>query len=184
MTVLLPQSVTAEADIDPALLALKRRATAITRQLRRGRGDEGRVLLLKAVDAADAPAKLIENPRLEPIDKIVALVLLSRASPGTEPAYLPTQAELAKCVNVSDADTVARALGILRCRRWLTACQRSLQARDRRWPAAYAIHTAPLGIADTLYLDPEYPDDLEMLARRRHARLRRVAQQTLAQLPE
>lgn len=150
---------------------------------RRG-GDEQRALLFRNGDAAVIPDALLEDRVLEPIDKIVALVLLRRASPGTEPAYLPTQTELADRVNVASRDTVSRALSNLRCQRWLTVCQRSLRAGNRCWPTAYVIHTAPLGIRDTLHLDPGYADYVQRLAQHRHARVRRVAQRALQQLPD
>ncbi len=145
--------------------------------------DEQRALLFRERHAAAFPDALIEDRVLAPIDKIVALVLLRRASPDTELAYLPTRRELAVRVNVAGCQTVARALSILRCQRWLTVCQCSWRADNRFWPAAYAIHMVPLGISNTLYLDPGYPDFVQQLARNRDARVRRVARKTLQQLP-
>ncbi|MEX2259435.1 MAG: hypothetical protein WD672_12085 [Woeseia sp.] len=176
--------MTAPPDVSPTICALKRRAAAALGMHNGSCGiDERRTLLLRERLVDVVPDQLIEDRVLEPIDKIVALVLLRRAAIDTVPIYLPTLTELAACVNVAGVETVARALRILRCRRWLTVCQRSLRGGNRHWPAAYAIHTAPLRVRDTLYLDPGYADYLKVLARHRHARVRRVARQTLQQLP-
>ena len=173
------------ADIGPVTRALKQLSMA---RLRQGKGHyEGThhcALLLLALGCTEMPAALLEDSVLQPVDKIVLLLIMMIARRSTGDEFLPTQAELARMANVSSPDTVWRALTILRCSRWLTSCQKMWTKGGLIEPSAYVANAKPLPIADTLFLDPEYVVFLKKSAGHNHARVRKVAGDVLSQLPE
>lgn len=112
-------------DIQPATRALKHISMA---RLRGGKGHyEGThycALLMLDPDCAEIPSALLKDTVLQPVDKIVLLLIMMINRQSTGDAFLPTQAQLARMANVSSADTIWRALLILRWSRWLTPCQK------------------------------------------------------------
>ena len=173
------------ADIRPVTHALKQLSIA---RLRQGKGHyEGThhcALLLLDPSCTEMPSALLEDTVLQPVDKIVLLLIMMIARRSTGDEFLPTQAELARMANVSSPDTVWRALTILRCSRWLTSCQKMWTKGGLIEPSAYVANAKPLPIADTLFLDPQYVAFLEKSAGHIHARVRKVASEFLSQLPE
>ena len=121
---------------------------------------------------------------LQPVDKIVLLLIMTLARQSDGDAFLPTQVELARMANVSSPDTIWRALLILRCSRWLSSCQKMWSKGGLIEPSAYVANAKPLPVADTLFLDPQYVAFLEKSAGHIHARVRKVASEFLSQLPE
>ena len=114
-------SITEEfADIRPVTRALKQLSMA---KLREGRGHyEGThhcALLFLEPGCTETPSATLEDTVLQPVDKIVLLLIMMIARRSEGDAFLPTQAELARMANVSSPDTIWRALLILRCSRWL-----------------------------------------------------------------
>lgn len=173
------------ADIRPDTRVLKQSVTAaLARQKRCYQGTWLSALVLLQTNSTELPAALIEDADLGPVDKLILLVLMSRASRGDGVAVMPTHAELARSANVAARQTVSSSLAILRCRRWMTVCRTSWRKGGRRIGSAYALHVAPLPIVDTIYLDPRYRAFLEGLAGQRHTRIRKVANDALGQLPE
>lgn len=83
-----------------------------------------RALLLLDPNCTELPTAILEDTVLQPIDKVVLLIIMKFVWRSTGNVFLPTQAQLAKMANVSSPDTIWRALLILRCSRWLTVCQR------------------------------------------------------------
>ena len=174
---------TQSVDIRPATRLLKRSAiTALARQRRRYQGTWPSALLLLQPNSSELPLALIEDSELEPVDKLILLVLIARACRGDGIAVLPTHAQLAQNANVAARQSVSSSLSILRCRRWMTVCQTSWRKGGQRIGSAYALHTRPLPIADTIYLDPRYCAFLQELTGQRHARVRKVAHEVLGQL--
>lgn len=173
------------ADIRPVTRALKQLSMA---RLRQGKGHyEGThhcALLLLEPGCTEMPAALLEDTVLQPVDKIVLLLIMMIARESTGDTFLPTQAELARMANVSSSDTVWRALSILRCSRWLTSCQKMWRKGGLIVPSAYVANAKPLPVADTLFLDPEYVVFLKKSVGHTHARVRKVAGDVLSQLPE
>ena len=162
---------------------LKRSITAaLGRQRRSYKGTEPSALLLLQPNSDELPLALIEDGDLAPVDKVIWLVLMSRACNADGVTVLPTHLELARSTNVAARDTVARALAILRCRRWLSVCHTSWRKGGRQKGSAYALHAKPLPIVDTIYLDPHYRVFLEGLTGQRHTRVRKAACDALAQL--
>jgi hypothetical protein len=138
-------------------------------------------MLFLEPNCAGLPATLIEDSVLKPVDKLIWLVMMIAASRGGGQTFLPTLAELARIANVGARNTVSQSLSILRCRRWLTVCHRSWRKGDSQRGSAYALHTRPLTVADTIHLDPEYLAFLERSTGHSHTRVRRVAREVLVQ---
>ncbi len=173
------------AGIRPALRALKESSWAtLTKGKYRYNGTTHSVLLLPESDCTETPSALLEDTVLKPVDKIVWLLLMMIVRQSTGDAYLPTLVELGKMANATAPDTVWRALSILRCTRWLTACQKMYYKGGRFKPSAYVVSARPLPISDALFLDTEYRVFLEKSVGHSHARVRKVACEALSQLSE
>jgi len=171
------------SDIRPALHALKESSWAtLTNGKTRYNGTTHRVLLLPESDCTETPSALLEDAVLKPVDKIIWLLLMMIVRQSSGDAYLPTLADMGRMANVTAPDTVWRALSILRCTRWLTACQRMLYKGGQFKPSAYVISARPLPISDALFLDTEYRVFLEKTVDHSHARVRKVAREALSQL--
>ena len=173
------------ADIRPVTRALKQLSAA---RLKKGKGHYAgthhSALLLPEPGCTELPSALLEDTVLQPVDKIVLLIVMTIARQSNGDAFLPTQAKLASMANVASPDTIWRALSILRCSRWLTACQKMWCKGGPIEPSAYVANARPLPVADTLFLDPHYVGFLEKSAGHAHARVRKVACDVLSQLPE
>ena len=143
--------------VRPATSALRRLvAAALAQQKPRHHGTEPRALLLLEPNCSGLPSALIEDSVLEPVDKLIWLVLMVHARRGDRVTLMPAYRELARSANVASRQTASRSVSILRCRRWLTVCHTSWCKDGQRRASAYALHAAPLPIADTIYLDPNY----------------------------
>ena len=176
---------TQNVDVRPETRALGQSVTAaLARHRRRYQGTWLSALVLLQPNSTELPSALIEDTGLDPVDKLIWLVLMSRACNGDGVAVLPTQLELARCANVAARQTVASSLSILRCRRWMTVCRTSWRKGGQQIGSAYALHVTPLPIADTIHLDPHYRAFLEESTYRRHTRIRKAAKDVLAQLSE
>jgi hypothetical protein len=147
-------------------------------------GTRFRTLLLLNSDGDEWPSALLLDRVLQPIDKVVLLLAITIARQTEGVGYLPPQKTLATMANVASPDTVWRAVSILRCTRWLIACQRILCRGRPPEPCAYAVCSLPLPLPDTLFLDPDYVAFLQKSMRRGHGRVRAVAEQALSQLPD
>lgn len=121
------------------------------------------------------PALVVEDPVLEPVDKLVWMVVYRSAHGTGSKAVFPSYADIARRANVSSSSTVSRAIVILRATRWLSLCARSRDANGRFAGNVYALHDEPLPLADALHLDPGYMAFLQDSANHHHARVRRVA---------
>lgn len=113
---------------------------------------------------------LIEDDVLAPVDKLVWMVLATRATAAGPPvSVFPSHAAIARGANVQSPATVSRALTILRVTRWLLAV-----ARPGKRPL-YVLCEGPLEIAAALTLDPRYRSFLEQAENHHHARVRSLA---------
>ena len=121
------------------------------------------------------PALVVEDPVLEPVDKLVWMVVYRSAHGTGGKAVFPSYADIARRANVSSSSTVSRAIVILRATRWLSLCARSRDANGRFAGNVYALHDEPLPLVDALHLDPGYMAFLQDSANHHHARVRRVA---------
>ena len=122
-------------------------------------------------------ALLMGDSVLNPVDKMVWMVLFMAARETRGETDFPSHQELARQVNVASTSTVARAVAILRITRWLTLCARCRGKNGRYRGNLYALHDTPLPVADAVHLDPSYLTFLSKSCTHYHARVRRVAQQ-------
>ncbi len=132
------------------------------------------------------PERVLGDPVLESVDKMVWMVLRQSATRGRFPSY----AQIGRAANVSSKSTVSRAIAILRTTRWLARCGErgmrgaSHEASREVGVVVYALHDAPLSVPDTLYLDSSYLTFLQFAQAHPHARVRKVVQDILASLQD
>lgn len=125
------------------------------------------------------PSILIQDPVLEPVDKVVWMVIMLGASAGRGHTAFPDYESLMRKANVASTATISRALAILRLTRWLTQCAQGRPATGRFAPNLYILHDEPLPLADALYLDDAYMQFVQQAQQHHHARVRCVAQAVL-----
>ena len=130
------------------------------------------------------PVLVVQDPVLEPVDKVVWMVIgASARAAGTHTAF-PSYAEIARRANVASTSTVSRSVAILRATRWLSLCARVRDVGGRFRGNVYALHDEPLPLADALYLDPGYMQALRAARTHHHARVRRVVDAVLESIDE
>ena len=121
------------------------------------------------------PALVVQDPVLEPVDKLIWMVIYQSGRGTGAKAVFPSYTDIARLANVASSATVARAIAILRATRWLSLCARGRDAGGRFSGNVYALHDEPLPLADALHLDSGYMAFLQTACRHHHARVRRVA---------
>lgn len=94
------------------------------------------------------PTLVVQDPVLEPVDKLVWMVIMLQAQETGGSTAFPSYEYLAKKTNVSSTSTISRAIAILRATRWLTLCARLREASGRFRGNVYALHDEPLPLAD------------------------------------
>ena len=130
------------------------------------------------------PTAVIEDPVLEPVDKVIWMVImLAVRETGGDTAF-PGYESIGKRANVSSRSTIARAIAILRATRWLTLCARVRRAKWQVPGNVYALHDEPLPLVDALHLDTNYMAFLAQATGHGHARVRAVAQGVLDSIDE
>ena len=130
------------------------------------------------------PALLVQDPVLEPVDKVVWMVICQQGrAAGTGTAF-PSYNEIARQANIASTSTVSRAIAVLRATRWLSLCARVRDSSGRFKGNVYALHDEPLPLADTLHLDPEYMAFVKSGCQHHHARVRKVTRAILASIDE
>ena len=130
------------------------------------------------------PTLVVQDPVLEPVDKLVWMVIMLQAQETGGSTAFPSYEYLAKKTNVSSTSTISRAIAILRATRWLTLCARLREASGRFRGNVYALHDEPLPLADALHLDPDYMKFLQQSLGHHHARVRLVAKGVLDTIDE
>lgn len=156
----------------------------LSRTLRDRNASAGGALLFSGNRYHDFPGVVVQDPVLEPVDKLVWMVIYQRArAPGAK-AVFPSYADIARLTNVSSTSTVSRAIAILRATRWLSLYARSRDAGGRLGGNVYALHDEPLPLIDALHLDPDYMAFLQAAGNHHHARVRRVVAAVSASLDE
>ena len=128
------------------------------------------------------PVMVIQDPVLEPVDKLVWMVIMLHARETGGRTAFPDYDTIAAKTNVSSTSTVSRAIAILRLTRWLTLCARVRQKSGRFTGNVYSLHDEPLPLVDALYLDEAYMAFVTQSQEHHHARVRRVAQAVLESL--
>lgn len=130
------------------------------------------------------PTLVVQDPVLEPVDKLAWMVIMLQAQETGGSTAFPSYEYLAKKTNVSSTSTISRAVAILRATRWLTLCARLREASGRFRGNVYALHDEPLPLADALHLDPDYMKFLQQSLGHHHARVRLVAKGVLDTIDE
>ena len=130
------------------------------------------------------PTAVIRDPVLEPVDKLVWMVIMLAVRETGANAAFPSYETISRLANVSSRSTIARAIAILRASRWLTLCGRLRKASGRFRGNVYALHDEPLPLADVIHLDGDYMDFLNKAVSHGHARVRTVAKGVLASIDE
>jgi len=130
------------------------------------------------------PTAVIKDPVLEPVDKLVWMVIMLAVRETGGNTAFPSYGAIAEMANVSSRSTIARAISILRATCWLTLCGRLRKASGRFRGNVYALHDEPLPLADVIHLDGDYMAFLNKAVSHGHARVRTVAQGVLASIDE
>ncbi|RDH87715.1 MAG: helix-turn-helix domain-containing protein [endosymbiont of Escarpia spicata] len=130
------------------------------------------------------PTAVIRDPVLEPVDKLVWMVIMLAVRETGANAAFPSYETISRLANVSSRSTIARAIAILRASRWLTLCGRLRKASGRFRGNVYALHDEPLPLVDVIHLDGDYMDFLNKAVSHGHARVRTVAKGVLASIDE
>ena len=128
------------------------------------------------------PTAVVCDPVLEPVDKVVWMVIMLQAHETGGRAAFPRYEVIAELANIASTSTIARAIAILRLTRWLSLCARVRASTGQFQGNVYALHDNPLPLADALYLDEGYMAFVHQCERHSHARVRRVATAVLATL--
>ncbi|MEW8024880.1 MAG: STY4528 family pathogenicity island replication protein [Candidatus Thiodiazotropha sp.] len=130
------------------------------------------------------PTLVVQDPVLEPVDKLVWMSIRLQASETGGNTAFPSYVSIARTANVSSKATIARAIAILRVTRWLTLCARLRASSGRFQGNVFALHDEPLPLVDALHLDSSYMPFLRESVDHRHARVRAVARGALATIDE
>ena len=165
-----------DSEIRPETYALDALIRETLARGRRSAGNAADALLFLGNRHHAFPVVVVHDPILEPVDKLVWMVICQAAQATGTKAVFPSYADIARLANVSSTSTVSRAIAILRATRWLSLCARNREANGRFGGNVYALHDEPLPLADALHLDPGYMAFLEEAAGHHHARVRRVVQ--------
>jgi len=130
------------------------------------------------------PTAIVKDPVLEPVDKLVWMVIMLSVHETGGNTSFPGYAAIGKMANVSSRSTIARAIAILRATRWLTLCAQVRKTSGRFLGNLYALHDEPLPLADALHLDARYTAFLGKARGHGHARVRAIAQGVLDSIDE
>jgi hypothetical protein len=130
------------------------------------------------------PTLVVQDPVLEPVDKLIWMAILLQANQTDGSTAFPSYDYLRKTANVSSKSTVARAISILRATRWLTLYARMRGRSGRFRGNVFALHDEPLPLVDALHLDTSYMQFLRESQSNVHARVRAVANGVLESIDE
>lgn len=130
------------------------------------------------------PTSVIKDPVLEPVDKLVWMVIMLQVQETPIDTTFPGYDAIGRMANISSRSTIARAIAILRAARWFTLCARIRKASGQFLSNLYALHDEPLPLADALHLDTEYMAFLNKALSHSHGRVRAVAQGVLSSMDE
>lgn len=171
--------------IRPETLALDALIEAtIKRNLRDNRRSRADTMLFLGNRHASFPTLVVQDPVLEPVDKLVWMAIMLQAAETGGSTAFPTYDYIRKTANIASKSTVARAIAVLRATRWLTLCARLREHSGRFRGNVFALHDEPLPLADALHLDSGYMQFLRDSQTNSHARVRVVASAVLESIDE
>lgn len=148
-------------------------------ELKQGQSQQADALLYLGNWHDALPRVLIQDPVLEPTDKIIWQVIKLETRERGSTAF-PNYQRIGQLANIKAKATIARAIAILRASRWLTLCERVRDEKTGQWRGnVYALHDEPLTLAETMELDSDYRQFLYHGIEHKHPRVRQVAQAVL-----
>ncbi|MEA3411612.1 MAG: STY4528 family pathogenicity island replication protein, partial [Pseudomonadota bacterium] len=174
-----------ESKIRPAtqaLDALIRRTISQVRETTNDKPADARLFLGNRHQAF--PARLVQDPVLEPVDKVVWMVICQHGQAAGPSTAFPSYNTIARQANIASPATVSRAIALLRATRWLSVCARVRDNGGRFRGNVYALHDEPLPLADAIHLDSDYLAFVEAARQHHHARVRKVAGVVLASIDD
>ncbi len=172
-----------DQELRPETYALDSLIQATIRRARMAPGTQDAMLFMGNWHQA-FPTQVVRDPVLEPVDKLVWMVVMLHARETGGRAAFPSYDTLARQTNIASTSTIARAIAILRLTRWLSLCAR-LRARTGQFQGnVYVLHDEPLPLADALYLDEDYMAFTQQCRQHSHARVRKVAYAVLNALAQ
>jgi hypothetical protein len=130
------------------------------------------------------PTAVIKDPVLEPVDKLVWMVIMLQVGETGGNTAFPGYGAIGRMANIASRATIGRAIAILRATRWLTLCRRVRTPSGRFCGNVYALHDEPMPLTDTCHLDTDYRVFLQKAAEHAHGRVRAVAQGVLCSIEE
>ncbi len=130
------------------------------------------------------PTAMIKDPVLEPVDKLVWMVIILGVQETGGNTAFPSYGAIGRMANILSRATISRAIAILRVTRWLTLCRRVRTPSGRFCGNVYALHDEPLPLADACHLDADYLTFLKQAAEHTHQRVRAVAEGVLRSMQE
>jgi len=174
-----------ESKIRPATQALDALIRRTISQVRETTNDRPADAMLFLGNRHQAfPARLVQDPVLEPVDKVVWMVICQHGQAAGPSAAFPSYNAIARQANIASPATVSRAIALLRVTRWLSVCARVRDNGGRFRGNVYALHDEPLPLADAMHLDPDYLAFVEAARQHHHARVRKVADVVLASIDD
>ena len=102
------------------------------------------------------PVLVVQDPVLEPVDKLVWMTILLQAQATGGYTAFPSYDYIRTTANIASKSTVARSIAVLRAARWLTLCARVRERSGRFRGNVFALHDEPLPLVDVLHLDTGY----------------------------
>ena len=130
------------------------------------------------------PTALVKDPVLEPVDKLVWMVIMLAIQDTGGHSAFPGYDAIGRMANVASRSTIARAIAILRATRWLTLCARRRRINGRYRGHVYALHDEPIPLVDALHLDEHYLAFLRHALDHGHRRVATVAEAVLESIDE
>ena len=172
-----------DQELRPETFALDSLIQATIRRAQNASGTQDAMLFMGNWHQA-FPTQVVRDPVLEPVDKLVWMVVMLHARETGGHAAFPSYDTLARQTNIASTSTIARAIAILRLTRWLSLCARLRASTGQFQGNVYALHDEPLPLADALYLDEDYMAFTEQSRQHTHARVRKVADAVLNALSQ
>ena len=171
------------ANVRPEIIALRTLIeTTIERAAVNAPKRPGEGMLFLGSRFTTFPVRVVQDPVLEPVDKLVWITILLQARTSSANSVFPSYDYIQKTANIASKSTVARSIAVLRATRWLTLCARVRERSGRYGGNVYALHDEPLSLVDVLHLDSGYMAFLQNAQQHAHARVQRVANGVLESL--
>lgn len=129
------------------------------------------------------PRRLIVDPILRPVEKIVWAILRTCVVHPQLPGVNPSQDEIARLANVSSRTTIATALTTLRLLGWLVTGDHRPGEDGQYRARIYLLCDQPLPLPELIALDARYPALVRRCLKHSNGHLRQIAHAIRSYLP-